>query len=103
MDDEADGYRAGLAPASVRMTKLRVGEEQLLVVSYPLLPTVPRGLTLAEANVAQLIVAGRSNREIAALRGSRERTVANQVASVFRKLGVSSRSELIAALPRPAK
>lgn len=42
---------------------------------------------------------GQSNAEIAARRGRSARTVANQVAAVLRKLGVSSRIELIALRP----
>jgi DNA-binding CsgD family transcriptional regulator len=51
-------------------------------------------LTAAEREVAQAILDGASNKEIAQQRGVAPRTVANQVASVFRKLGVSSRAEL---------
>jgi DNA-binding NarL/FixJ family response regulator len=39
---------------------------------------------------------GRSNAEIARDRGTCARTVANQIASMFRKLGVQSRAELAA-------
>jgi DNA-binding CsgD family transcriptional regulator len=53
------------------------------------------GLTPAELEVARCAVAGMSNREIARWRRSSERTVANQIASVFRKLRVGSRSELL--------
>jgi DNA-binding CsgD family transcriptional regulator len=58
-----------------------------------------RGLTPAESEVVAHLLKGRSNAEIAALRRASERTVANQVASVFRKLGVSSRLELVALAP----
>ena len=59
-------------------------------------------LTAAEREVAALALRGLSNRDIAVRRGARERTVANQLASVFRKLGISSRSELAKALICPA-
>jgi DNA-binding NarL/FixJ family response regulator len=52
-------------------------------------------LTPAEWLVARLLVDGLSHREIAAQRGSTTRTVANQVASIFRKLDVSGRRELL--------
>lgn len=58
-------------------------------------------LTAAEAEIAAAIRDGRSNGEIARVRGSSARTVANQVAGLFKKLGVTSRIELIAALHRP--
>jgi DNA-binding NarL/FixJ family response regulator len=53
------------------------------------------GLTTAERGVLAGILRGESNAAIARGRGSRPRTVANQVASLFRKLGVRSRLELV--------
>jgi DNA-binding NarL/FixJ family response regulator len=53
---------------------------------------VPSCLTPAEADVARLLGCGLSNAGIAARRGSSERTVANQVASIFRKMGLGSRA-----------
>ena len=71
--------------------------------AYALLEWAPRGsaaafgrLTRAERDVAGLIAAGLSNAEIASRRISSPRTVANQAASVFRKLGVRSRIGLYA-------
>jgi len=52
-------------------------------------------LTRAERDVALLVLAGKSHDEIAKIRGRATRTIANQVASVFRKLGVASRTELL--------
>lgn len=60
----------------------------------------PALLTTAEREVAFLILAGRTNADIAQVRGTSMRTVANQVASLFRKLEVSSRAELVAAAER---
>jgi DNA-binding NarL/FixJ family response regulator len=56
-------------------------------------PAVP--ITPAEAGVLALIVRGCSNAEIAAERGVSMRTVANQVASLLKKLRAGSRFELI--------
>lgn len=53
-------------------------------------------LTPAEREVVLLLSAGLSNAAIARRRARSQRTVANQVASIFAKLGVSSRSELLA-------
>jgi len=53
-------------------------------------------LTEAETDVLQRILAGRSNTEIAFERASSKRTVANQIATMFKKLGVRSRRELAA-------
>lgn len=53
-------------------------------------------LTPAENDVARQVLAGASTQTIAAARGSRPRTIANQLASIFDKLGVRSRAELCA-------
>jgi DNA-binding NarL/FixJ family response regulator len=77
---------------------LRLEEPQstdVLVVSFP----VPRAtfgelLTNTETAIARDILAGLSNSAIARKRGTAVRTIANQVASIFRKLRVRSRLEL---------
>lgn len=66
-----------------------------VVLSFP----VPRidwqaNLTAAEIDVVRDVLAGLSNAEIGERRGTALRTIANQVAAIFRKLGVSSRLEL---------
>lgn len=53
-------------------------------------------LTEAEVAVKALVLEGCSNAEIAKRRGVSVRTVANQLQSLFKKLGVSSRAELSA-------
>lgn len=53
-------------------------------------------LTPAEREVMALLLAGKSNGEIARQRKTAVRTVANQVASLFRKFGVGSRAALAA-------
>jgi DNA-binding NarL/FixJ family response regulator len=52
---------------------------------------LPEGLSDAELAVLELVAQGLSNREIATRRGSSERTVANQVASILRKTKRTSR------------
>jgi len=54
-------------------------------------------LTCAERAVALLARRGMSNAEIGHKRGTSARTVAVQLASVYRKLGIGSRAELTAA------
>jgi len=44
--------------------------------------------------IAELVVAGWTNTEIAALRGTSPRTVANQLACLFSTLEVTSRAQL---------
>ena len=57
---------------------------------------LPEALSTCERDVAALVLRGASNAQIAAARAKSARTIANQVASVFRKLGVRSRGELAA-------
>jgi DNA-binding CsgD family transcriptional regulator len=64
-------------------------------------PSAPDGLTSTEARVAALAAAGRTNREIAAEVFASPKTVEAVLGRVYRKLGVRSRVELVAALPPP--
>jgi DNA-binding NarL/FixJ family response regulator len=71
--------------------------EPLFVISRSIVPPALReaaGLTAAEAEVAALAARGHSNLEIANKRGTSARTVANQMASILRKLEVPSRRQL---------
>jgi DNA-binding CsgD family transcriptional regulator len=65
------------------------------VLSFALPESYAPVLTRAERDVALLVLAGNSHDDIAKIRGRATRTIANQVASVFRKLGVASRTELL--------
>jgi DNA-binding CsgD family transcriptional regulator len=65
------------------------------VLSFALPERYEPVLTRAERDVALLVLAGNSHEDIAKIRGRATRTIANQVASVFRKLGVASRTELL--------
>lgn len=51
-------------------------------------------LSRSEHAVAQLSIEGKNHAEMARVRRSSERTIANQLAACFRKLGVSGRGEL---------
>jgi DNA-binding CsgD family transcriptional regulator len=75
-----------------------VGDEQLAVVSIALDSEWPTALSAAEREVAQLVLASQSDAAIARARGTSRRTVENQLRSIYRKLGVSSRWELVAKL-----
>lgn len=55
-------------------------------------------LTAAERDVLSGVLAGQSHATIAAQRNTSPRTIANQVASIFSKVGVQSRRELLARL-----
>jgi DNA-binding CsgD family transcriptional regulator len=61
---------------------------------------LPDALTIAEQEVALHVYAGASQREIAQARGVSVKTIGNQLESIYRKLGVSSRVELVLRLRR---
>ena len=61
---------------------------------------VPPELTASEREVVLGLLEGQSPRELAASRGVSPRTIANQLAAVFGKLGVQSRLELAVRLER---
>jgi DNA-binding CsgD family transcriptional regulator len=76
--------------------------KQYARLGIALVPPLPAKLTAAEREVVTLILEGKSNAAIAKARGVAVRTVANQVASILRKLRVGSRSGLLARLTRDA-
>ena len=80
----------------VRVTKLDVKGEELFVIRIAPEVRSLEALSQGEREVAGLLLDGLSNAEIAEIRGTSTRTVANQVASIFKKLGVRSRTELAA-------
>lgn len=75
-----------------RVTELQTVPEWFVSRQSPLMARRTR--------VAIALLEGLSNPEIATARQTSVRTVANQVASLFRKLGVRSRPEAVAALGR---
>lgn len=97
------GRRATRNASEISVLELQVSEHRLLVLSVGEDHARPRAverLTAAERAVALDAIAGRSNRAIAARRGTTPRTVANQLCAVYRKLRVASRAELAARLTR---
>lgn len=95
--EEPEPASAPSSEGDRRVTRFRWAEDDYVVLSYP--PATPppsTGLTASEQAVFLALLAGQSNREIAESRGRSQRTVANQVASIFHKLGVGSRAELVA-------
>ena len=95
------GKRASTSrpPSHLEVGRFYFRDEELVVLSFAL-PNSPQldRLTVAEREVAQCLLEGKSTAEIAAQRRRASRTVANQVASILRKLAVGSRSELVALL-----
>ena len=82
-------------PSSLVAYELEPG--RVLFVHALVAPQV-EGLTAAAQEVLALLLDGRDTAAFAHERGPAARTPANQVASIFRKLGVGSRAELAAKL-----
>ena len=97
-----DSIRPALRPPpGLTARLLDVGGEEVLVFRVPLSSGAGVSeLSSAEREVAELAVAGLSNREISVRRKTSERTVANQLANVFRKLNVGSRRALAVRMLR---
>jgi DNA-binding CsgD family transcriptional regulator len=85
------------APADLSGHLLQVGTEQYALLEWAVAPAaVLDGLSPAEREVVRLALDGLSNSQIAEARATAVRTVANQLASIFRKLAIGSRLELFA-------
>lgn len=82
-------------PASLIAYEIEPGR---VLFVHPLAKRSIPGLTDAEQEVLTLVLDGYDNASIAEARKSSPRTVANHLASIFRKLGVSSRAELAAKI-----
>jgi len=78
----------------------QVGNDGYLVSAEVPGQTFRDRLSASEWHVARLSIEGESHARVAQLRGTSQRTVANQLASVFSKLQVSGRSELRAKAVR---
>ena len=57
---------------------------------------MPERLTRAERQIVEAVVGGASNAEIAQRRRRSPHTIGNQLRSIYGKLGISSRAQLIA-------
>jgi DNA-binding CsgD family transcriptional regulator len=82
-----------------RATPFEIGGDRFVLLSWPASERrpLPAGrVTPAEREVIELALEGLSNEEIARARGTSAGTVANQLASIYRKLAVGSRSGLSA-------
>jgi DNA-binding NarL/FixJ family response regulator len=70
-------------------------DDELIVFSWDVAASPPPVLTSAERDVLARVVRGESNQAIAQARKTSVRTIANQVASLLRKCGATSRFDLI--------
>lgn len=87
-----NGFRRKLAETMLRGERLLVGINPLANTRHLV------GLSDTERDIVALLITGSTNADIAQRRGSSEYTVANQVQTIFRKLSVRSRGELVAKL-----
>jgi DNA-binding CsgD family transcriptional regulator len=89
------------APDEIEARRVVISGFELVVLSFRTVPAeLPEDLSRAEREVLGWLLRGDSNAEVAAKRRTAVRTAANQVASIFRKIGVASRAELAARLAR---
>jgi DNA-binding NarL/FixJ family response regulator len=87
--------------AKIRAFRLRYQGNEFLVCTYPLVSSTSLAdLTPAELAVAHAMLEGLTTQEIAQRRCVSPRTVANQLSSIYQKLRISSRYELIALRTR---
>jgi len=84
------------APLGLRVSRLVVGDEELAVLSFPRLPPALSALSPGEREVAELVLAGLTNAQIARVRRRSLGTVCKQLDAVYGKLGVRGRRELAA-------
>lgn len=88
-------------PADLSFCEVHTDEGDILVLGFR--HSADGGgasaLSASERIVVGLALDGKSNVEIGKARATSARTVANQLASAFRKLGVSSRRELATVAP----
>jgi len=92
-------HRPQSSPTHGRLSRIEVSGGGYWVVSVfrPDL-SFPVALSHAEAAVLRELIAGRSHAQISTLRATSPRTVANQLATVFRKFGVSGRGAVVQRL-----
>jgi len=84
-------------PSGLQAFRFSMSEDEYVLFEFPVrTPPLPWPLPRIEAEVLRLVLAGCSNAEIALARGRSLRTIAAQVARLFRRLGVHSRMELVA-------
>jgi DNA-binding NarL/FixJ family response regulator len=84
-----------------RLTRIAHGNARYVVLTLPALELDPAGrLAPAEREICGQFLRGDTHRQIARVRGTRPRTVSNQIASIFQKLNVSGRMTLMVTLIR---
>ncbi|MBI4819548.1 MAG: helix-turn-helix transcriptional regulator [Deltaproteobacteria bacterium] len=82
----------------VSFRRVTIDEVEYAIVGFPIANPIEGDLSRAEKQIVELVMRGWSNGQIASARGTSARTIANQIARSYRKLGVGSRRELVARL-----
>jgi DNA-binding CsgD family transcriptional regulator len=89
-------------PEGLEARSFMIEADEYVLLSFPV--REPRGsltgvdrLSPSERDIVARVLRGQSNRAIAADRRTSPRTVANQLAAIYSKLGVRSRRELAAS------
>jgi DNA-binding CsgD family transcriptional regulator len=86
-------------PDGLERLDVELDGQSYVVLSYPSPPLAAlQGLSDLESSIARAVASGQTNREIATGRNRSVFTVQNQLARIYKKLGVTSRSELAALL-----
>ncbi len=84
---------------NARTTQIEQGGTHYWIVSVPRLEdAVADSVTRTELKIVKLVVEGMTHQQMALEHGSSPRTVANHISSVFHRIGVSGRSELLVYL-----
>jgi DNA-binding NarL/FixJ family response regulator len=83
------------APRGLIADRITCEGEDIVVFSWNTDPVPRAALTSSERAVLALVLDGMGNAAIATARNTSARTIANQVASILRKTGASSRFDLI--------
>jgi DNA-binding CsgD family transcriptional regulator len=100
---ESRSGQAFLPPAGLEARRFAVEGDDYVLLEFPWpAAKAPDSLTPAERDVARRAIEGQAKSEIARARKTSVHTVANQLRSVYTKLGIGSRVELV-RLCRPAR
>ena len=85
-------------PVGLGAYRFEIDDSEYAILEWPLpkATEAPGLLTSAERTVVELVLAGCSNLEVATRRGRSIHTIANELASAYKKLGITSRAELAA-------
>jgi DNA-binding CsgD family transcriptional regulator len=98
----ASAVRASLGPSNpedLEAHSFKIGSDEYVLLSFPIGARGPwhdevKRLTMSEREILAQVLGGRSNAAIASARGTSPRTIANQLAAIYSKLGVRSRRQL---------